>query len=98
MPAVVRPLQETSVSSLPRVFLAYAGGLYCVQAALELDVKKIPMKKRKRNTVNFLSENALKTPLEQPDTKKMNGICDRFFMMLMYDTPARYSESPDLRI
>ena len=84
--------------SILRTFLAYAGGIDCTQIALELDVKKIPMKKHKQAAVDFLSENALKALLEQPDTRKMNGIRDRFFMTLMYDTAARCSELINLRI
>jgi len=84
--------------SILRTFLAYAGGLDCTQIALEIDVKKIPMKKHRQELTDYLPENALKTLFEQPNTRKLNGLRDRFFMTLTYDTAARCSEVLDLKI
>lgn len=84
--------------SIIRTFLEYAGQLDCTQMALALSVKKIPAAKHPKKIVDFLSENALKALLEQPDTSKLNGIRDRFFMMLMYDTGARCGELLDMKI
>jgi site-specific recombinase XerD len=92
------PASRNHRLSIIRTFLSYAGGLDCTQIALELDIKRIPMKKHQQTIVDFLSENALKILLEQPNTRKLNGIRDRFFMALMYDTAARCSEMLDLKI
>ena len=92
------PASRNQRLSILRTFLAYAGGNDCTLIALELDVKKIPMKKFNQTAVDFLSENAIKALLEQPNTKKLNGIRDRFFMTLMYDTAARCSELLNLKI
>ena len=84
--------------SILRTFFEYAGQLDCTQVALEISVKKIPAAKCPQNIVEFLSEPALKALLEQPDISKMNGIRDRCFMTLMYDTGARCSEMLDMKI
>lgn len=84
--------------SILRAFFAYAGQLDCTHVALELSVKKIPAAKYSKRMVEFLSENALKALLEQPNAGKDNGLRDRFFMSLMYDTGARCSELLDMKI
>jgi len=84
--------------SVLRTFLEYAGERDCTQVALELSIKKIPAKKHVKTIVEFLSENALKTLLEQPNITRLNGQRDRFFMTLMYDTAARVSELLDMKV
>jgi site-specific recombinase XerD len=84
--------------SILRTFFDYAGQLDCTQVALELSVKKIPVAKHPQRMVEFLTESALKVLLEQPDTTKLNGLRDQFFMSLMYDTGARCSELLDLKL
>lgn len=46
----------------------------------------------------YFSESALKTILEQPDSRKKKGLRDLFFMILMYDTGARNQEMLDIRL
>jgi len=84
--------------SILRTYFEHAGQLDCTQVALELSVKKIPAARYAQRMVEFLSEDALKTLLEQPNVTKMNGLRDRFFMSLMYDTGARCSELLDMKI
>jgi site-specific recombinase XerD len=92
------PVTRTQRLSVLRTFLAYAGEVDCANVELEQQVKQIPMGRRKGKVVEFLSENALKTLLEQPDIKRRNGQRDRFFMTLMYDTGARVSELLNMKI
>jgi site-specific recombinase XerD len=66
--------------------------------AVYMKVKKVPIQKTGQRTVNYMSENALKTVLEQPNTSKRNGFRDRFFMILLYDTGARVQELLDLKL
>jgi len=84
--------------SILRNFFEYAGQLDCTQIALEISIKKIPAVKHPKPMVDFLSENALKALLAQPNTNKLNGIRDRVFMSMMYDTAARCSELLDMKI
>lgn len=66
--------------------------------AVYMKVKKVPMQKRGQRTVKYMTENALKTVLEQPNISKHNGFRDRFFMILLYDTGARVQELLDLKL
>jgi site-specific recombinase XerD len=91
-------LTRTQRLSVLRTFFGYAGELDCTNIALEQQIKKIPMGRHKGKIVEYLSEKALKTLLEQPDTKRRNGQRDRFFMSLLYDTGARVSEILGLKI
>jgi site-specific recombinase XerD len=84
--------------SILRTFFEYAGQLDCSQIALELSIKQIPIPKSPQKVVEYLSENALKALLAQPNAAKSNGIRDRFLMSLMYDTGARVSELLDMKI
>lgn len=92
------PASRNQRLSILRTFFDYAGQIDCTQVALELSVKKIPAAKYTKTIVEYLSENALKTLLEQPDTTKLNGQRDRFFMTLMYDTAARISELLNMKV
>jgi site-specific recombinase XerD len=84
--------------SVLRSFFGYAGELDVAQVALEQEIRRIPIPRQRRNVVEYLSENALKAVLRQPDINRKNGRRDRFFMSLMYDTGARVSELLDLKI
>ena len=46
----------------------------------------------------FLSENALKTVLGEPDTSTPKGIRDMFYMIMLYDSGARNRELLNLRL
>ncbi len=75
-----------------RSFFTYAGMMDCTQISLQLVTKEIPIKKSQGRIVEFLSEKALETLLDQPNLNKSIGLRDQFFMILMYDTGARCSE------
>lgn len=59
----------------------------------------IPQRKIDKNkTLEFMSEEALKTILSCPDTKLKIGLRDCFYMSLMYDSAARNSEMLSIRM
>jgi integrase/recombinase XerD len=66
--------------------------------AIYMDVQKVRSQRVVRNRVEYLSETALKTLLEQPDATSRCGMRDRFFMILLYDTGARIQEILDLKL
>lgn len=84
--------------SILRSFFKYAGENDCTRVALEQEIRKIPLGRKKKKMVEFLSENALKVLLEQPNSNRLNGQRDRLFMSLMYDTAGRVSEILDIKI
>ena len=82
-----------------RSFYSYAVMRDTSLAVYQSDLFKVPFKKgAKTETVEHLSETAVKILLKQPDTKKKKGIRDQFLMLLMYDTAARVQEIIELRV
>lgn len=82
-----------------RSFFKYAGNMDPILLAHRNDLQKIPLKKdMKLKIIDFMSEEALKVVLAQPNTETRNGIRDLFFMILMYDTAARDRELLDLKV
>lgn len=81
-----------------RSFFHYAAICDISLTSLELEILKVPVKKSKGKRVEYLSERALKTLLDTPDTSTKIGLRNRFFMILMYDTAARCQELLDLKI
>lgn len=81
-----------------RSFFRYASMIDCAQIDIHMRLKKIPTQNEQGRIVEFLSENALKTLLAQPDTSKLSEYRNMVFMTLMYDSAARCSELLDLRV
>jgi integrase/recombinase XerD len=82
-----------------RSFYNYAASMEPTAVAFQMEMKKIPFKKMPTpEVVAFMSENAVKALLEQPDTKTQRGLRNQFLMILMYDTAARVQEILNLRV
>lgn len=81
-----------------RSFFKYAGMVDCAQIDIHMKLKKIPTQNAQGKIVEFLSEDALKALLAQPDVSKRLEYRDMVFMTLMYDSAARCSELLDLRV
>ena len=81
-----------------RSFLKFAGETDCTYAAFGLDAASVPTRKVSGRVVEFLSEQALKALLAQPDSRKRTEHRNQFFMILMYDTAARCGELLDLKL
>jgi site-specific recombinase XerD len=81
-----------------RSFFKYAGETDCAYAAFGADAAAIPARKAKGRTVDFLTEQALKALLAQPDPRNQTGHRNQFFMILMYDAAARCGELLSLRL
>ena len=61
-------------------------------------ILKIPLKKKPKPMVPYLSADELKILFEQPDLDLKQGRRDLVLLVLMYDTAARVSELIDLKI
>jgi integrase/recombinase XerD len=81
-----------------RSFFKYAGRMDLAVITFQKELEKVPFKKAGSKTVGFMTEEALKAVLSQPDTSTKAGIRDLFFMILMYDTGARNREILDLKV
>lgn len=80
-----------------RSFLNYASGIDAAYASRQIEISHVPIQKTQGKIVEFLTEDALKALLAQPDCRKRIGIRNVFFMTLMYDTAARCQEMLDLK-
>lgn len=83
-----------------RSFFKY---IYTIEPTLVIyfnELKGIPLKKdiNKSHTMEFMSIEAIKVLLQQPDTTTKMGIRDLFFMILMYDTAARDCEMLGMKL
>ena len=61
-------------------------------------ILKIPLKKKPKPMVPYLSSDELKILFEQPDLDLKQGRRDLVLLVLMYDTAARVQELVDLKI
>lgn len=80
-----------------RSFARYAAGADSANVFLQIEMGNVPVQKAPEKIVEFLTEEALKTLLAQPNRNKAIGIRDCFLMTLMYDTAARCQEILDLK-
>ena len=61
-------------------------------------VLSIPKKKTKSGIVNYMSLDAVRLILKQPDARTMSGRRDMVLLCLMYDSGARVQEMADLSV
>jgi len=76
---------------------------YCADEDISLysvyqEIKKIPLMKAPRMPVKYMSKNALKALLSQPDTRTVKGLRNRMMIILLYDTGTRVQELVDIKI
>ena len=71
-----------------RSFYKYASTIDFTLMVYRNEILKVPLKKDsgKKKVVKYMTEDAVKAILKQPDTHTDKGIRDQFFMILMYDT------------
>ena len=81
-----------------RSFLDFAGQIDCAQTVLYLSACSISSKEARGRIVEFLTEPALTTMLQQPDPSKPKDLRNLVFMILMYDIAARCSELLDMKV
>lgn len=78
-------------------FFRYAAEIDKSTMAVCQEIFSIPKKKQgKVREIEFFSESALQSILEQPDGSKKTDVRNLVFMILMYDTGARVQELLDL--
>ena len=58
----------------------------------------IPFKKRIQKVIDYLTPEAMRILLEQPDISSRNGFRDLVIMSLLYDSGARIQELVDLKV
>lgn len=81
-----------------RSFFRYAGMIDCAQIDIHLKLKKIPTQQEQGRIVEYYSEEALKTLLNQPNISKSSEYRNLVFMTLMYSAATRCGELLDMRV
>ena len=66
--------------------------------AIYMDIRAIPALRETKKGVSYLSNNALKEILAEPNADSKLGMRNRFLMILLYDTGARIQEVLDLKV
>ncbi len=65
----------------------------------QIEINKIPFKKElTEQTVDYLSEEAIKALLALPNTETKKGLRDQFLLVFLYDSAARVQETADVRL
>lgn len=81
-----------------RAFYKYAAKMEMTAVAHREEILKVPLKKSpKPDIIEYMSEDAVKAVLAQPDASTEKGLRDQFLMVLLYDTGARIQELMDIR-
>lgn len=83
-----------------RSFYKYVSTMDFTLMIYRNEILKVPLKKNvgKKTVIKYMSEEAVKAILKQPDVTTNKGIRDQFFMILMYDTGIRDREILDLQL
>jgi site-specific recombinase XerD len=82
-----------------RAFYKYAAKMEMTAVIHRDEILKVPLKKTtKPDIVTYMSEEAIKAVLAQPDASTVKGLRDLFLMVLLYDTAARIQELVDIRL
>jgi len=82
-----------------RAFYKYAAKMEPTTVFHRDEILKVPLKKsNKPDIIKYMSEDAVKAVLAQPDTTTQKGLRDQFFMVLLYDTGARIDEMMKIRL
>lgn len=81
-----------------RKFISYLASRDIKYLYLELEAKKIPLRKTMKKKVSGLTRDAVKTILSEPDTSTRTGIRDETFLVVLYGTAARLDEILSIQI
>ncbi len=82
-----------------RAFYGYIAMTDNALAVYQVNICKIPIKETAKNVApEYLSEDAIKALLAQPNISTDKGIRNQFFMVLMYDTAGRIQEIIDTKL
>jgi site-specific recombinase XerD len=82
-----------------RAFYKYAAKMELAAVIHQTEILKVPLKtSEKSEIIDYMSEDAVKVILAQPDATTSKGLRDQFLMVLLYDTGARIQELMEIRL
>ena len=92
--AATRNQRLAAISS----FLSYVATNDVSLAVPSIEVSKVPCAKAPARQMQYLSQEAVKILLAQPDRSKPKGIRDSLILVMLYDTAARMAELLSLEL
>lgn len=82
-----------------RAFVSYAAARRTEYISLASELSAIKIQKQEKFAkVDYMTENAVKALLDEPDTSTRIGLRDQFLMVFLYDTGARVQEVLDVKL
>jgi len=84
--------------SIIKSFLKYCSEEDMEYVAIYIMIAAIPLQKNPQKIVEYMSEQALKALLKQPDPKTLFGSRDMMILIFMYDTACRVQELVDVKL
>ena len=82
-----------------RAFYKYAAKMEPLAVIHQEEILKVPLKStEKAEIIDYMSEDAVKAIMAQPDASTYKGLRDVFLMVLLYDTGARIQELLDIQV
>ncbi len=82
-----------------RAFYKYAANMEPAAVIHQKEILKVPLKAiEQTDLIEYMSMDAVKAILQEPDTTTRKGLRDQFLMALLYDTGARIQELMGIRL
>lgn len=82
-----------------RAFYKYAAKMEPTAVIYQDEILKVPLKtSEKSDIIEYMSEEAVKAILSQPDISTEKGLRDQFLMVLLYDSGARIQELMEISL
>ncbi len=82
-----------------RAFYKHAANMEPAAVIHQKEILKVPLKVAEQSDIiEYMSMDAVKAILRQPDTTTRKGLRDQFLMVLLYDTGARIQELMGIRL
>ena len=81
-----------------KAFLRYCGRHTIVNEAVSRKVLELPMKKVRKDKIEYMSNDATSAILNAPDDKSVFGRRNKALLTLLYDSAARVQELVDIKL
>lgn len=95
----IKPATRNNRLAAIKSFLKYASALKPEYISIMADVVVIKSQKDDPfSKIDYMTEDAVRALLREPDVTTSIGLRDQFFMILLYDTAGRIQEILDIRI
>jgi site-specific recombinase XerD len=81
-----------------KTFLRYCGRHVITNESISRDVLELPMKKIRKEKIEYMSNKAATAIMNAPDNRKVMGRRNKAMLSLLYDSAARVQELVDIKV